>query len=210
MPKTANKISLLIEDQLPAFISDEYELFSKFVQKYYEQLELQGQPLDIAHNIATYRNIDFYEKRVLQQETKLAEFAQDTDTTITVVDASAFPDSGYLKVNEEICFYKERTDTKFLHVSRGVSGNTTLGDLYSESTFVTTQAADHPNGSSVQNISNLFLFALVKSFEAQYLPDFPVSYLNENIDQRTLIKNIGDFYKSKGTKLILSSSYLSV
>ena len=153
MPKTANKISLLIEDQLPAFISDEYELFSKFVQKYYEQLELQGQPLDIAHNIATYRNIDFYEKRVLQQETKLAEFAQDTDTTITVVDASAFPDSGYLKVNEEICFYKERTDTKFLHVSRGVSGNTTLGDLYSESTFVTTQAADHPNGSSVQNIS---------------------------------------------------------
>ena len=27
MPKTANKISLLIEDQLPAFISDEYELF---------------------------------------------------------------------------------------------------------------------------------------------------------------------------------------
>nr|BAR39523.1 strucutural protein [uncultured Mediterranean phage uvMED] len=199
MPKTANKISLLIEDQLPAFISDEYELFSKFVQKYYEQLELQGQPLDIAHNIATYRNIDFYEKRVLQQETKLAEFAQDTDTTITVVDASAFPDSGYLKVNEEICFYKERTDTKFLQVSRGVSGNTTLGDLYSESTFVTTQAADHPNGSTVQNISNLFLFALVKSFEAQYLPDFPVSYLNENIDQRTLIKNIGDFYKSKGT-----------
>ena len=200
MPKTANKISLLIEDQLPAFISDEYELFGKFVQKYYEQLELQGQPLDIANNIATYRNIDFYEKKILQQETKLAEFAQDTDTTITVVDATAFPESGYLAVNEEICFYKERTDTQFLHVSRGVSGNTTLGDLYNESTFVTTQAADHPNGSTVQNISNLFLFALVKSFEAQYLPDFPVSFLNENVDQRTLIKNIGDFYKSKGTK----------
>ena len=66
MPKTANKISLLIEDQLPAFISDEYELFGKFVQKYYEQLELQGQPLDIANNIATYRNIDFYEKKSLQ------------------------------------------------------------------------------------------------------------------------------------------------
>ena len=199
MPKTANKISLLVESQLPSFISDEYELFSKFIQKYYEQLEIQGQPLDIATNIAAYRNIDFYEKGILKQETKLAEFAQDTDTEITVVDATAFPESGYLSVNDEICFYKSRTNTKFLEVSRGVSGNTTLGDLYSESTFVTTQAADHPNGSTVVNISNLFLFALVKSFEAQYLPDFPVSFLNSDVDERTLIKNITDFYRSKGT-----------
>lgn len=199
MPKTANKISLLVESQLPAFISDEYELFSKFIQKYYEQLELQGQPIDVANNLAVYRNIDFYESNILRQETQLAEFAQDTDTTITVVDATPFPESGYIQINDEICFYKSRTDTQFLEVSRGVSGNTTLGDLYSESTFVTTQAADHVNGSSVLNISNLFLFALVKSFEAQYLPDFPVAYLNEGVDQRTLIKNISEFYRSKGT-----------
>ena len=104
MPKTANKISLLVESQLPSFISDEYELFSKFIQKYYEQLEIQGQPLDIATNIAAYRNIDFYEKGILKQETKLAEFAQDTDTEITVVDATAFPESGYLSVMMRFVF----------------------------------------------------------------------------------------------------------
>ena len=47
MSKTANKISFLVDSQLPDFINEEYELFGKFIQKYYEQLELQGQPYDI-------------------------------------------------------------------------------------------------------------------------------------------------------------------
>jgi hypothetical protein len=199
MPKTANQISLLIENQLASFITDEYELFTKFVQKYYEQQELRGQPLDIITNLETYRNIDFYEKDILNKFTKLTQFLQDTDTVINVETTSSFPDSGYLKIDDEICFYKSKTETQFLEVSRGVSGNTTLGDLYTKSIFVTTQSDDHVNGSSVYNISNLFLFALVKSFESQYLPDFPISYLNQEVDQRTLIKNIADFYQSKGT-----------
>ena len=36
------RISTLIETQLPEFISTEYELFSKFVTKYYEAQEVQG------------------------------------------------------------------------------------------------------------------------------------------------------------------------
>ena len=48
MSKTANKISFLVDSQLPDFINEEYELFGKFIQKYYEQLELQGQPYDLS------------------------------------------------------------------------------------------------------------------------------------------------------------------
>lgn len=200
MLKTANKISFLVESQLPDFINEEYELFSKFVQKYYEQLEIQGQPLDIITNLQTYRDIDFYEKNVLKQSTTLTGFIQKTDNTITVTDATSFPkNGGYIKIGDEICFYKQRTDTQFLEVSRGVSGNTTLGDLYTETVFTTTQAADHVAGSTVQNISNLFLYSLVKSFEKQYLSDFPEAYLKEGVDKRTLIKNIATFYQSKGT-----------
>ena len=144
MPKTANKVSFLIESQLPDFINEEYELFGKFIRKYYEQLEIQGQPLDIIENIQTYRDIDFYERSVLKQSTTTTSFVQDTDTTITVVDATSFPkNGGYIKIDDEICFYNERNDTQLLEVSRGVSGNTTLGDLYESSKFVTTQAADH-------------------------------------------------------------------
>jgi len=200
MLKTANKISFLIESQLPDFINEEYELFGKFIQKYYEQLELQGQPLDIIQNLEVYRDIDFYEKNVLTQSTTLSGAITSTNDTITVADATSFPkNGGYIKIDDEICFYKQRTDTQFLEVSRGVSGNTTLGDLYTSSTFVTTQAETHVAGSTVQNISNLFLYAFIKSFEKQYLADFPEKYLKENVDKRSLIKNITSFYQSKGT-----------
>ena len=200
MSKTANKISFLVDSQLPDFINEEYELFGKFIQKYYEQLELQGQPYDIVENLETYRDIDFYENNILKQSTTVSGLINPSDTTITVADASSFPkNGGYFKIDDEICFYKSRTDTQFKEISRGVSGNTKLGDLYSTSTFVTTQASSHTNGSQVQNISNFFLYALIKSFESEYLNDFPQAYLNDAVDKRTLIKNISSFYQSKGT-----------
>ena len=94
MPKTANKVSFLIESQLPDFINEEYELFSKFIQKYYEQLEIQGQPLDVISNLQQYRDIDFYEKNILKQSSTTTTYVQDVDKSITVVDATSFPKSG--------------------------------------------------------------------------------------------------------------------
>ena len=82
------RISTLIESQLPEFISTEYELFSKFVQKYYEAQEVQGGTLDIISNIQKYADIDFYEKNLLKQNDTLAVSISDTDTTIVVEDAS--------------------------------------------------------------------------------------------------------------------------
>ncbi len=197
--KTRN-ISTLIESQLPGFIVSEYENFSKFVEKYYEHLENQGQPLDIISNVTKYRDINFYEKNLLNQYTELSSSITETDTTITVEDASSFPEkNGYIKIGNELCFYKERTETEFLEVSRGVSGNTTLGDLYESTNFVTTQAEPHYTNDIVYNVSNLFLYAFVKSFESQYLGGFPEAYLKGDVDKRVLIKNISDFYKAKGT-----------
>ena len=200
MPKTANRISFLIDSQLPDFINEEYELFGKFIQKYYEQLEIQGQPYDIIENLETYRDIDFYEQNILRQHNTLDVAITNSSDTIVLQDATSFPkQGGYVKIDDEIIFYQTRTDTTLQNCSRGVSGNTTLGDLYRTSTFVTTQASSHTNGSKVLNISNLFLYALIKSFESEYLHDFPEAYLNDAVDKRTLIKNISSFYQSKGT-----------
>ena len=200
MPKTANRISFLIDSQLPDFINEEYELFGKFIQKYYEQLEIQGQPYDIIENLETYKDIDFYEQQILRQHDTLDAAITTSSDTIVLQDAKSFPkQGGYVKIDDEIIFYQTRTDTTLQNCSRGVSGNTTLGDLYRTSTFVTTQASSHTNGSKVLNISNLFLYALIKSFESEYLQDFPEAYLNDAVDKRTLIKNISSFYQSKGT-----------
>ncbi len=200
MAAKTKKISTLIESQLPGFITDQYGNFSKFVEKYYEQLEVRGQPLDIINNITKYRDINFYDSSIFIESTKLNGNLTDSATTITVEDATSFPEeNGYIKINNEICFYKERTNTQFLEVSRGVSGTTTLGDLYSKSEFVTTQAESHIDETVVTNISNLFLYAFVRNFEQEYLDSFPEKYLKQQIDKRTLIKNISDFYRAKGT-----------
>ena len=201
MPAVKTKrISTLIESQLPEFITTEYELFSKFVQKYYEAQEVQGGTLDVINNIQKYADIDFYEKNLLKQNDTLAASISDTDTTIVLDDASSFPEkNGYVRIDDEIIFYETRTDTELQSCARGVSGNTTLGDLYDSSNFVSTNASSHVAGKVVHNISNLFLYAFVKNFENQYLGSFPEKYLKGEVDKRTLIKNIQKFYKSKGT-----------
>ena len=59
----------------------------------------------------------------------------NTDT-IVLQDATSFPkQDGYIRIDDEIIFYATRTDTTLQGCSRGVSGNTKIGDLYSKSNF---------------------------------------------------------------------------
>ena len=106
------RISTLIETQLPEFISTEYELFSKFVTKYYEAQEVQGGTLDIINNIQKYADIDYYEKNLLRQHDTLDVSITNTSDTIVLQDATSFPkQEGYIRIDDEIIFYKTRTDT---------------------------------------------------------------------------------------------------
>ena len=135
--------------------------------------EIQGGPLDIANNLDVYTNIDYYESNLLKQSTTLNGNHSASETTLVVDDATSFPEeNGYIKIGNEICFYKTRTANSFVDVRRGVSGNTKLGDLYYSTEYSTSQASTHSGGELVQNISNLFLYALVKNFEEQYLASF--------------------------------------
>ena len=106
------RISNLIESQLPEFISTEYELFSKFVTKYYESQEVQGGTLDVINNIQKYADIDYYEQNLLRQHDVLDTGITSSDTTIVLQDATSFPKAdGYVKIDDEIIFYATRTDT---------------------------------------------------------------------------------------------------
>ena len=150
------RISTLIETQLPEFISTEYELFAKFIEKYYEAQEVQGGTLDVISNLQDYANIDYYEQNILRQFDTLDVSITDNSDTIVLQDATSFPEKdGYIRIDDEIIFYATRTNTTLSGCSRGVSGNTKIGDLYNKSNFVTTTAAAHNSGQTVYNISNL-------------------------------------------------------
>ena len=87
------RISTLIETQLPEFISTEYELFSKFVTKYYESQEVQGGTLDVITNIQKYADIDYYEQNILRQHDSgftLSEIRLSKKLPLIIVKAYIF------------------------------------------------------------------------------------------------------------------------
>ena len=179
MPKTANRISFLIDSQLPDFINEEYELFGKFIQKYYEQLEIQGQPYDIIENLETYRDIDFYEQNLLRQHDTLDVAITNSSDTIVLQDATSFPkQGGYVKIDDEIITYTGKTATSFTGCVRGFCGITTYrtDGNNGELSFNTTDAAAHEGnlydsttgeitreGSKIQNLTILFLKEFLKN-----------------------------------------------
>ena len=217
MAAIQKKISKLVDNQLPEFISTDYPKFSAFLQKYYEQLELPGQPLDIITNLTKYGDIDTYEKSILSEFTTVTSNIDDSDTIIQLNNTDSFPDeNGYVLIDEEIIFYAAKTNNSITGCIRNVSGTTKLGDLYNKSTYKKVSSVDFGNGVShltgalAYNISNLFLYAFVKNFEKQYLASFPEESLKEEVDRRTLLKNIKSFYRAKGTEQSIKFIFNSI
>ena len=79
----SRNISYLIENQLPNFIVEDYQLFGSFLKSYYGQQELQGGILDLINNLTTYRDINFYDKSVFSTTT-LSSAASNSQTSITL------------------------------------------------------------------------------------------------------------------------------
>ena len=53
-----NKLSILIEDQLPDFIQSDYTVFVQFIKAYYEFLEQNNQAQEVLQDITKYADID--------------------------------------------------------------------------------------------------------------------------------------------------------
>ena len=219
MTSKVRNLSYLVDKQLPAFITTEYPKFSAFLQKYYEHLELPGNPLHIINNLAKYKDIDSYDNESLSGETVFLSLTEVNDiVNITVADGSGFPNlNGYILIQNEAIFYKERNGNIFVDCYRNVNATTKLGDLYASSVNteiaykdVGTSSVSFSVGSVVKNISNLFLFALVKNFEKEYLGSFPESSLKPEVNKNILIKNIKEFYKVKGTEKSIQFIFNSI
>ena len=120
MTSKAKNLSVLIDKQLPNFISTEYPKFSDFLQKYYEQLELPGHPIDLITNLTKYRDVDTYDLNSLSDSTTLHSFEETkdgnniiTEVRIVVEDGSSFPSkNGYILIDDEVIFYRYKMGKK--------------------------------------------------------------------------------------------------
>ena len=172
--ETRIKVQDILGNQLPRFIVDESPKTVDFLKQYYISQEYQSGPVDIAENLDQYLNLDTLVSEVIVGITTLSSDISSTETTITVSGGTkGYPDEyGLLKIDDEIITYTGITSTSFTGCIRGFSGITDYHqDLNQEElVFSSSSATSHSSGSSVTNLSSLFLKDFYNKFKFTFAP----------------------------------------
>ena len=200
------QFSNIVQNQLPAYVREEFPLISEFLSQYYISQEFQGAPVDLIQNIDQYVKVDNITNTT--DYVSLASNIADIDTTITV-DLSLnqegtlnFPKSyGLIQIDNEIITYTGITTSSFTGCIRGFSGisSYTTQNIPDQLVFKSTESAAHIKGSKIINLSSLFLKEFLSKTKYQLSPGFEGRSLYTGLNQSVFLKQIKDFYQSKGT-----------
>jgi hypothetical protein len=206
MQNTRIKLSTVLENLLPGFIKESFPLVEEFFKEYYNSLEGRGLTLDVLQNIDQYIKIDNISN--LDEEILLDQELSFFETDIRITGGFKLPNNyGIIQIDNEIILYKSKkynvdTQTHTLKSCyRGFSGITSFRedtkDDYLE--FVSSQVESHASNSPIKNLSNSILLEFFKKIKVQFAPGFESESLYKDLDQNLFIKQIKDFYTTKGT-----------
>jgi len=197
------KIQQIIDNQLPEFILDESPKASEFLKQYYISQEYQGGPVDIAENLDQYLKLDNLTSEVVVGNVGLSANIDSTTGIITVTSTKGFPQKyGLIKIDDEIITYTGITTNTFTGCVRGFSGITSYHAVSNqeELVFSTSKSSTHTLGSSVQNLSSLFLTEFYKKLKYTLTPGLEDVDFVSDLNVGNFIKNARSFYQSKGTE----------
>ena len=214
MSTLKDKVSLQIENQLPDFVQSENPNFIAFMKAYYEFMESGELKLTslgsvdsiIMEQQAPEATILNY---ILQEDTNL--YRPDQKNTVLLQDTTngAF-------VNGEVITGSTSKATATVRVedinvgsrlfisaqNKFVIGETVTGGT-SNATGVITDYTANP----VQNIQQLMQYADVDDTIDQFFDEFKEAFLKtipkklaSGVNERSLLKNIKDLYRAKGTR----------
>ena len=193
----------VVSDQTPEFAVAENPLFEDFLKQYYISQDYQGGPVDLAENIDQYIKIDNLTKDVISGTVSLtSDITTTTDTIEVSPSTKGFPNQwGLLKVGNEIITYSGVTTNTFTGCVRGFSGITSYRapNNAKELSWTDSIASAHDSGSSIQNLSALFLQEFYDKLKAQYTPGVEGVQLSPELDVNNFIKEARSLYESKGT-----------
>ena len=198
------KFQDIVESQLPRYVSDEFPLLPEFLKQYYISQEFESGTLDIVQNLDQYVKLD--QIFDLSNSTVLRFDIGYTDTTIETSYrgnfTDGFPDNhGLIQIDDEIIYYRNKTDNTFEGCVRGFSG---ISSYISPSNpeqlvFGETESQSHSENAEIKNLNVIFLQEFFKKIKRQIAPGFDDRNLATNIDQRNLIFGLNSFYGTKGT-----------
>ena len=214
MPTLKNKVSLQIEQQLPEFVRAENPNFIAFMKAYYEFMEsaelvlttlgnvdsimLEAQPVDASTtNFVLLEDTNRY--RPGQQDTVLLE-----DTTIgAFVNAETI--TGDSSKATALIRVEDINDNSRLFISS--QNKFIIGETVTGGTSNATGVISNYTANPVQNIQQLMQYADVDETIDQFFIEFKEAFLRTipreltaGVNERNLLKNIKDLYRSKGTK----------
>ena len=202
------KINTIIENQLPEFLLADFPNAVEFFKQYYISQEFQGGPSDLISNFDQYIKSDNLVPEVVVGSSSVSSAISSTDTTITVTSTKGFPSEyGLLKIDDEIISYTGITSTTFTGCIRGFSGisgynvgiSSSLLEINRENlVFEDTTASSHNSGSTITNLSVLFLQEFYKKLKKTFLPGLENNDFDSDLDVGNFVKFARSFYQSKG------------
>ena len=197
------KVQQVIENQLPNFILDESPNTVEFLKQYYISQEYQSSAIDIAENLDQYLKLDNLTPEVIVGSTELSTDISSSSEIVTVTSTKGFPQTyGLLKIDDEIITYTGITTNTFTGCVRGFSGVTNYhsNSNQEELVFSESVSASHSGGSSVQNLSSLFLKEFYKKIKYTFTPGLEEVNFVSNLNVGNFIKEARSFYQAKGTE----------
>ena len=200
--ETRVKVQQIIENQLPEFILDESPNTVEFLKQYYISQEYQSAPTDIAENLDQYLKLDNLTPEVVVGFCSLSTNISPNAEIITVSNTKGFPSKyGLLRIDDEIISYTGITTNTFTGCIRGFSGITSYHSISNpeELVFSTSTSVPHTSGTSIQNLSSLFLKEFYKKLKYSLTPGLEDIEFVSDLNVGNFIKNAKSFYQSKGT-----------
>ena len=197
--KLVNKVSPLIEGQVPDFVQSDHPKFVNFLKDYYQYLE--------AGRI-TYTGAVEY----LRQQTNTLEFILLEDGE-RIVTENATGSTGYFTNGETITgatskatatVLVEDSRKKYIYITsqqKFITGETFTGSTSGAEGTITEYRAN-----PIQNIQQLLEYANVDNTIYDFLDQMRDQFMNaipetlaSGVSKRNLLKNIKDLYSAKGT-----------
>ena len=182
----------------------------------YGILTAGGEPIEaefILGGIQTSDGVDILAARPQGQAARIGsgleieeeELYVDVDEVeeIELVNGYGFPEeNGVILIDDEVILYRRKEGNKLLDLRRGSSGTSILPTFREEGEYRhKTTPAKHYSGSVVYNLSVLFLTSILDQIHKTYAHKIDSSRVVPEVNRDTLLKNIKDFFKSKGSKL---------
>ena len=200
------QFNTIIQNQLPAYVREEFPLISEFLSQYYISQEYQGAPVDLIQNIDSYIKVDnttnLVESVILNSDITFSDETILVDFTISPTGTQGFPNSyGLIQIDDEIITYTGKTSNSFTGCIRGFSGISSYKEEANpeQLVFSSTLSSDHRKGAEIKNLSILFLKEFLLKTKRQILPGLEDRSLSDNLNKNLFLKQSKDFYLSKGT-----------